>query len=295
MTTQILLPGLETATDLVTKLEMSREIVNRAIAEYSPYAIVMMFSGGDDSLTAYHVAKTLGIPITHFMHGVTNTGITETTDFARQVGEQSGLKYLEANAGNAFADYVLRKGFFGIGEIAHENAYHILKNQRFVSTLSQHIRNKKRNRNILLLTGARKQESNRRKLMTMNPVRPDGPNIWVSMINDWTKLECLEFLDGHKRNPVTEILHRSGECLCGTMQSLETRREVSYWFPYWGKWLDDLEQDACKRGFCWKWGEDLPPKIKAKKAREKAIRNGQLEWLPLCQNCQLMQPGEVSG
>ncbi len=287
--TQILLPEFEIATDVATKLEMSREIANRAIAEYSPYAIVMMFSGGDDSLTAYHVARYLGIPVTHFMHGVTNTGIVETTDFVRTIGGQSGLVYIEANAGDAFAEYVLRKGFFGIGEIAHESAYHILKSEYFVRSLSQNIRQRKRGRNILLLTGARKQESNRRKLMTMNPIRPDGPNIWVSLINDWTKLECLEFLDGQKRNPVTEILHRSGECLCGTMQSLETRREVSYWFPYWGKWLDGLEKDVCKRGFCWKWGEDLPAKIKAQKAREKQIRNGQLEWLPLCQNCQLGQ------
>jgi 3'-phosphoadenosine 5'-phosphosulfate sulfotransferase (PAPS reductase)/FAD synthetase len=259
------------------------------IVEYSPYAIVVMFSGGDDSLTAYHVARYLEIPTTHFLHGVTNTGITETTDFARQVGKQSGLRYIEANAGNAFDEYVLRKGFFGIGEIAHENAYHILKNQRFRATLSQHIRQRKRNRNILLLTGARKQESNRRKLMTMNPIRPDGSNIWVSLINDWTKLECLEFLDGQGRNPVTEILHRSGECLCGTMQSLETRREVSYWFPYWGKRMDSLEKEACSRGFCWKWGEDLPAVIKAQKSRDKAIRNGQLElgWLPMCHSCQL--------
>lgn len=282
-----ILPGLETETSLQTKLEMSQEIIGRAIAEYSPYAIVLMFSGGDDSLTAYHVSKFLGIPVTHFMHGVTNTGIVETSDFARSVGEQSGLRYIEANAGNAFSDYVLRKGFFGVGNNAHAMAYHILKHRRFRAALSQNIRHARPGRNILLINGARKQESNNRKRSMINPIKTDGSNIWVNLINDWTKLDCLNFLDGQKRNPVTEILHRSGECLCGTMQSLETRKEVSFWFPYWGKQIDTLEKEACKRGFCWGWGEDLPPAIKAQKAREKQVKNGQLEFLPMCQNCTL--------
>ena len=288
--TQILLPGLETQTDLQTKIEMGREIINQAIAQYNPYAIVMMFSGGDDSLTAYYLSRYLNIPATHFLHGVTNTGIAETTDFARMTGGQSGLKYIEANARNAFDDYVLRKGFFGIGHMAHESAYHVLKSEHFKKTLSKHIRQGVEGRKIILLTGARKEESQNRKMMLAQPIRPDGPNIWVSFIQDWTKLDCLEFLDGRKRNPVTEILHRSGECLCGTMQSLETRKEVSFWFPYWGKRIDDLEKETCKRGFCWGWGQDLPPTVKAQKAREKAIKNGQLEWLPMCQNCRLTLP-----
>jgi len=95
-------------------LNMSQQIINQAIADYSPYAIVMMFSGGHDSLAAYHVAKILNVPMTHFMHGITGTGIADTTDFARHIAEQSGLTYLEANAGNAYEKYVLRKGFFGI-------------------------------------------------------------------------------------------------------------------------------------------------------------------------------------
>lgn len=287
---QILLPGLETRIDLQTKIEMSQEIISRAITEYNPYAIVVMFSGGDDSLTAYHLSRHLNIPATHFLHGVTNTGIVETTDFARMTGEQSGLKYIEANAGNAFDDYVLRKGFFGTGDDAHTIAYHILKHRRFRATLSRHIRLGFPGRKILLINGARKQESDNRKRSMINPIKADGPNIWVNIINDWTKLDCLEFLDSHKRNPVTEILHRSGECLCGTMQSLETRKEVSFWFPYWGKKIDALEKETCKRGFCWGWGQDLPPGIKAQKAREKAISNGQLEWLPMCQNCRLTLP-----
>lgn len=267
-------------------LKRSQEIISQAIAEYRPYAIVVMFSGGHDSLAAYHAALTLRVPVTHFMHGITGTGISETTDFARRIGNQSGLAYIEADAGDSFEKYVLRKGFFGIGEIAHEFAYHKLKQQHFRRELSRHIRQRKRGRNILLINGARHQESDRRSRIKHQPIRADGSNVWVNIINDWSALERNEFVADYERNPVYDILHRSGECLCGTMQYpyQETRREVSYWFPNWGAKMDALEKKACDRGFCWGWGEDLPQWLKAEKAREKQVAAGQ-KWLPMCQSC----------
>lgn len=273
------------------RLERSKEIIDKAILDFKPYAIVMMFSGGHDSLAAYHTAKTLNVSITHFMHGITGTGIQETTDFARRIGKQSGLKYIEANAENKFDEYVLRKGFFGIGELAHKFAYHILKHQNFRTELSRHIRQRKRGRNILLINGGRYQESDRRSRMKNIPIRQDehtSSNIWVNIINDWSSLERNEFIADYESNSVYDILHRSGECLCGTMQYpyQETRKEVSYWFPDWGKRIDTLEKKACDRGFCWGWGEDMPEWAKAEYQRQKQIDNGQL-WLPLCQSCMM--------
>lgn len=269
-------------------LHQSQEIIDRAIKDYQPYAVVLMLSGGHDSLLAYHVARALDIPMTHITHGFTRTGVIETTDFARKVGEKSGLCYLEADAGDAYERYVFRKGFYGIGHKAHEMAYHTLKHQYFRSTLSRYIRQGQRGRNILLINGARKQESQNRKRSMIVPVRADGPNVWVNIVNDWGALDRNDFLSEYPRNPVYDILHRSAECLCGTMQSQETRKEVSYWFPYWGKRLYDLEKESCSRGFCWKWGEDLPPAIKAEKAREKQIKAGQLSFMPMCQGCTLL-------
>lgn len=49
-------------------LESSKEIVDQAIKDFKPNAIVIMFSGGNDSLAAYHVAKILKLPLTHFVH-----------------------------------------------------------------------------------------------------------------------------------------------------------------------------------------------------------------------------------
>lgn len=265
----------------------SQEIIQQAIVDYSPYAIVMAFSGGNDSLTAYHVARALNVPMTHLMHGVTRTGIIETTEFVHQFGEDSGLKYFEADAEDNYEKYVLRKGFFGIGRSAHEYAYHVLKHGPFRAALSREIRQRKHNRNILLINGARWQESRNRERMKNNPIAFDSSTkstIWVNIINDWSKADCLDFIEGQLRNPVTDLLHRSAECLCGSMQYPyeETRKEVSFWFPEWGRWLDDLEKEACNRGFCWGWGKHHKPTDK--KAMKKKLDSD--NWQPMCQGCQ---------
>ncbi len=246
---------------MIDPIKSSKQIITEAISRFSPSAIVIMFSGGNDSLAAYHVAKNLDIPLTHFVHGVTGTGIKETKDFARQVGRQeSGLHYIEADAGTAYFDYVQRKGFFGRGLIAHSYAYHILKAQPFRKVCAK-IRKRRRNFNILLINGARSSESLNRKnnfKSTFNTDPAAKNNIWVNLIHDWEKKDCSDFLSENsiKRNPVSELLCRSGECLCGTMQSDEERKEASLWFPDWGNWIDNLEKSVCKK-FPWKWGVEI--------------------------------------
>lgn len=265
------------------KFEEAVRILREGMAIYKPYAVVAMVSGGDDSLTAYAVAKAAGIPIDYIMHGNTRTGIKSTTQHVRNLAEREGIPYLEADAGSAYEDYVLRKGFFGVGSTAHTYAYHILKKGPFSKTLSKYIRQRKRGRNILLINGARKDESaNRRsKLEKEGPFRHMGtktsPNIWVSPIMDWTKKDCLDFLrqEGIERCPAAIYCHRSGECLCGTMQSKQQAEEVSFWFPDWGKWKDDIERRVKEAGFSWGWGETYPKKQKPKKT----------DGMPMCSTC----------
>jgi 3'-phosphoadenosine 5'-phosphosulfate sulfotransferase (PAPS reductase)/FAD synthetase len=268
------------------KLKESKEIIDRAILEYQPYAIVAMVSGGDDSLTSYYVARILGVQLTHILHGITRTGIPETTEFVERLGEASGLKFLEADAGNMFERSVLRKGFLGRGTRAHTIAYHILKQQHFRKAISKNIRQRKRGRIILHINGARRQESaNRSKHTSASAINPHGSDIWINIINEWSKADCQEFLRGAgvERNPVTEALCRSGECFCGTMQSQEARKEAAFFYPKWGEWLDDLECRVNARGFWWKWGQAIPKEF-------THLQNGQ-QWLseefqPMCTSCE---------
>jgi len=258
----------------------SKEIVDKAIVDYKPYAIVFMLSGGDDSMTALTAAKYLNIPFTHIMHGVTGTGIQETYDFVKTVVEKEKAVYIEANAGNAYVNYVMRKGFFGIGLGAHAFTYHILKQDHFEREISKHIRQRKPGRKILFINGARRNESENRKKTMVNPIKITNrrPNdIWVNIINEWEKPECYSFLsaEGIKRNPVSVQICRSGECMCGTMQSKEDRIEASCLFPKWGKWIDELEKVVKgKHGFG--WSEQMP----------KPVNNTQLDlFQPMCVGC----------
>jgi 3'-phosphoadenosine 5'-phosphosulfate sulfotransferase (PAPS reductase)/FAD synthetase len=261
----------------------SKEIIERAIKDYQPYATVLMLSGGDDSMAALHVAKQLGIKIDFIMHGVTGTGIQETHDFVKQVVSQEDCRYIEANAGDSYINYVFRKGFFGVGETAHSYSYHLLKWTHFRREVSLKIRHKKRGRNILFINGARRQESDRRLKTMVNPIRHVGSNIWVNIINDWPNGSPADFLNSCsiERNPVSKILCTSGECGCGTMLNPGDAVERGYHFPKWKVWLDSVVKEVKARGFSWGWAEPMPKGI----AMEK---RGQLNMFqPMCTGCKL--------
>lgn len=255
-------------------------IYEKAVTDFKPKATVLMLSGGDDSLTTYHVAKELGIKIDFVIHGNTRTGIADTTDFVRKKVEAMGDKYLEADAGSSYVDYVLRKGFFGSGNHAHGFSYNILKNNHFKRIVSYHLRQRQRNFPVIFLNGARRMESERRKITMVSPysfTKAFKNNIWVNLINEWEKKGVIEYLEGNgiQRNPVSVNLCRSGECMCGTMQTKGDRAEANYFYPEWGKELDVLEREAIKRhGFG--WGESKP--------KQTTIIQGDL-FQPMCVGC----------
>lgn len=259
------------------KIESSSQIMRQAIAEYSPTHIVSMVSGGKDSAASDQVAEELGIKIDFRIHGNTRCGIQETTDHVRDVYGRKG-EYVEADAGTAYEDYVLRKGFFGKGVDAHGFAYRVLKATPFRKALSREIRQGKRGVRVLLINGARKDESeNRKKNLKLFRPDPASPgNIWVNIIHDWTQEDRDEYLERCQTqiNPVAKALCRSGECMCGTMQTAEERVEAAHLYPKWGEWLSKLEAEAkALHGFG--WGQSAPKIIKGQ---------GDL-FSPMCTDC----------
>lgn len=267
------------------KLEQSQMIIRKAIEEIDPYAIVVMFSGGTDSLTAYHVAKYLHVPISGILHINTGTGIPETTQFVRAWAERQPYPFWEAQAGNDYEEYLDRKGFFGRGMEAHNYAWHVLKAGHYRKMISRMIRQRKRNRRVLLINGARRHESENRMFTMKNSIQRENeksPNYWVNIINEWSGKDCVNFLAEYaiKRNPVSEILCRSGECMCGTMQSFEERQEASFWYPHWGRWLNTLERRIIKK-WGWGWGEEMLESIKQERAGQLVLPN----FTPMCSDC----------
>lgn len=275
-------------------LDYSKEIIQKAIIDFKPKAIVMMFSGGDDSMAAYHVAKELGVKIDFVVHGNTRTGIQETTTFSIKEVERMGDKLLLADAGKSYEEYVLRKGFFGKGDMAHGYSYHILKANHFNRVISHNIRKGQRNFPILFINGARRNESERRKITMQNPVRRDPSqtnNIWVNIINEFEKHDCVDYLEGNgiNRNDVSIKLCRSGECMCGTMQNKGDRIEAGYFYPEWKKWLDALEAEVLKK-FPWSWNDNINKSHHMELAGQLNMFS---EFQPMCTGCKVNFKPEI--
>ena len=273
----------------MNKLEQSRNIFEEAIALHNPQTIILGLSGGSDSLATYYVAKALGIKIDYILHCWTRTGIEETTHFVRNFAQAEGIPYLEADAGTSYEDYVMRKGFFGKGNDAHKFAYHILKKQHLFKSISG-VRQRRRNFKVLILNGARIEESANRALKFGDRYwQVDSSaksNIWLNLIHYWTKQECTDFLAESKAkiNPVSRELCRSGECMCGTMQSHQERAEAAVIFPEWGKQMDALEVRVKER-FPWGWGETVPKSWQAEKHGQLRLFGD--DFQPMCSSCVL--------
>lgn len=261
-------------------IERSHRILRRALAEFRPTHVVSMVSGGKDSAASHAVAsELLGGEIDLILHGNTRCGIPETNQFVESHYGSLGPDFAVADAGTAYEDYVLRKGFFGRGRDAHNFAYRVLKAQPFRKAISRHIRQGRRNIRVLLINGARAAESNnRRKNLEIFRRDPAAPgNIWCSIIHGWSIQDRDGYLDSQNVpiNPVARELCRSGECMCGTMQSREERIEASCLYPSWGNWLDQLEAEA-KAAHGFGWGDPFP--------KPRDARQGDL-FQPMCMDC----------
>lgn len=258
-------------------IDKSAAILRHAIDQFNPTHIVSMVSGGKDSAASDQVARELGVKIDMVMHGNTRCGIPDTTEFVRDTYGKLG-DYAEADAGTSYEDYVLRKGFFGKGIGAHGFAYRVLKATPFRKAVSKFIRQGKRDVRILLVNGARQDESeNRKKNLQVARRDPAAPNnIWLSLIYDWDQDSRDAYLEsrGTPINPVAVQLCRSGECMCGTMQTKGERAEAAALYPEWGKRLSELEAEA-KRLHGFGWGDSFP---------RRDDRQSDL-FAPMCKDC----------
>jgi len=240
---------------------MSIDRMRNVIAEVQPTHIVATVSGGRDSAAEIEFAREMGIKIDLILHCRTGTGIAETTKHVVDYYGNLGPNFVMADAGDAYEEYVMRKGFFGIGRAAHNFSYRILKATPMRKAISREIRQGKRDVRVLLLNGARASESDNRATNLLETRRdPASPgNMWVNIIHDWTAGDRDRFLALRSTpiNPVAVQLCRSGECMCGTMQSQQMRAEAKACYPEWGAWIDDLER-VVKRKHGFGWGETMP-------------------------------------
>ncbi|AXH69841.1 hypothetical protein I5H55_gp66 [Mycobacterium phage Krakatau] len=114
------------------------------------------------------------------------------------------------------------------------------------------------------IAGRRRAESQRRTNIPLWEV--DGSLIWASPLAMWTKLDMNTYRLMQQDVPVNEVsekLHMSGECLCGSFAKPGELEEIRFWFPEVAEEIEALEAEARDAGvpepYCrWGHGEGKP-------------------------------------
>jgi len=212
------------------------------------------------------------------VHVNTGIGVEATREFVRETCREHGWPLNELTPPRSYDDLVLEHGF--PGPAGHQFMYRRLK-ERCLAAFARE-RKPRRGAPFVYCTGVRKQESARR-MRGQQQEWEHAPKLgwtWRAVILEWSKADCNAYIEarGLRRNPVVDILHMSGECLCGSFARPGERDEIRQWFPETDARIAELEQRVAAAGHhgC-VWGQ-RPPNV----ARNQL-------WLippgPLCQSC----------
>jgi 3'-phosphoadenosine 5'-phosphosulfate sulfotransferase (PAPS reductase)/FAD synthetase len=252
-------------------------VIDQAVLEHEPSHLFALFSGGHDSLTSTAIASEHP-SFTAAVHINTGIGIEATREFVRSTCEQRGWPLIEMHPDRkTYPELVAERGMPG-GPKAHATMYYWLKQRQVRRLVAEH--KVGRHGRIGLVTGIRQAESERRMASVMAvPVHRIGAQVWINPILDWTRVDCGRLIadEGLERNPVVDLLHRSGECLCGALAHHSEIAEIERWYPDTAARLHELEQVARANGHL----EDVWA------GRLHGVNREQLRLPagPLCQDC----------
>lgn len=263
----------------------AQALLDKQYLVHKPVAVYLMFSGGHDSLTATHVGATWAterhIPFS-VVHINTGIGIEQTRQFVRQTCLVNGwnLRELHADREEQTYEYIVRKYGFG-GPGSHPFLYRRLKERKLERLVREAKTGHPRTARVMLVTGMRRDESVRR-MGHGDFQRRRGAQVWSSPLEHWSKRDCNHYLEYHDlpRNEVVDLLHMSGECLCGAFARIDEMQDLEHWFPETAAYLHELEREveALGHASCI-WG------YSARYANEVNAAQGHL-FSPLCVGCE---------
>lgn len=218
--------------------------------------VVGLFSGGNDSTVMCYLMRDR---LTHLGHANTTIGIEQTRNFVRQTALSWGIELLEFEPPRESDHYkalVLESGFPGPGH--HFKMYQRLKERGLREMRKALVTNKKQR--VVFIAGRRRDESRRRSnIVEMNRT---GSTVWCSPMVNWTKMDLNTFRLMHQVpvNEVTDLLHMSGECLCGAFAHAGELDEIAMWFPDVVEIISSLQSEIADRSDIpeqrkhWGWG-----------------------------------------
>lgn len=260
------------------KIEEAHTIVDKAIDEHfistghRIAAVCLLFSGGNDSTTLAHLFKGRADYAVHVNTGI---GIEQTRTFVRDTCKTWGLPLIEESPppGGTYEELVIDQGFPGPAQ--HFKMYQRLKERALRNVRRRFVDNPRKER-VLFVAGRRRQESKRRQ--DIPEVERVGSTVWASPLANWDNADMNAYRAAHDvpRNMVSDLIHMSGECLCGSFAKPHELEEIGYWFPDVREHIERLECKVRKAGHpeekChWGWG--------AYRDR-KASKSG-----PMCSSC----------
>lgn len=252
---------------LAHMVELAVGRINSAIETFKPKLVVGLNSGGHDSLSCNLVASKAS-RFDGCLHVNTGIGIPATRDFVRatcerqrwHLWEYKAIENTKADGTPDPMDYdaIVRQYGFP-GPDAHRFMYVKLKDrciQRFLRDVGASPKSP-----VLFISGARTEESQRRMGNTKTEPSNYGRSVWLNAIHDWTKVDTNSLIDGLKveRNLVVDLIHKSGECLCGAYAKPGELEELKQWpltRPAYDR-IINLQSEVATR-FPWKW-EEAPP------------------------------------
>lgn len=239
------------------------ELIAQSIDLYSPdrpiIASAVLFSGGNDSTTLLHLMREIG-QVTHAVHANTGIGIEQTRQFVRRICAEWDIPLIEEHppAGCTYRELVLDRGFPGPAQ--HWKMYQRLKERCLDQARIPLGVHRSRKFRALYIAGRRREESDRRSDIALHEV--DGSVVWVSPIAEWTKLDLNTYrlMREVPRNEVSDLIHMSGECLCGAFAKAGELEEIGDWFPLARTEIEELEElirdrpDIPEERKKWGWG-----------------------------------------
>ena len=250
------------------------------IEQHKPKALYAMFSGGHDSICSTHVASTMP-GFQGVVHINTGIGIEDTTEYVRETCKRFGWHLWELSPEVEYEDLVIERGGFPSGPKSHNSMLFYLKQQplnKFIQTVKE-----QRSDKIALVTGVRQLESHRRMNSSISvPVRQDKAKLWLNPILDWSDHDKNRYMKEHDlpRNQVTDLLHRSGECLCGALARREELKEIIDWYPNEGQRILNLERRCTELGL-----DDRFWAMRANTAARQKPLFDEIDESPLCVAC----------
>jgi len=218
-------------------------------------AICCLFSGGNDSTVLTHLFRNRADYAVHINTGI---GIEQTRQYVRDTCIAFGLPLIEEHPppGSTYREIVLDRGFPGPAH--HWKMYTRLKERGLEKVRTRLVPNPYRQR-VVFLAGRRRDESHRRAAVPEQGRKRSM--VWVSPLVNWTKLDINTYrlLHDLPRNEVSDLLHMSGECLCGAFAKKGELDEIGDWFPDVRKQIEELQEEVRAAGHLeqrcqWGWG-----------------------------------------